>query len=60
MSRTDVDLPMRTFIYILYIYIYILYGFLNKILTSQGSPLPGSKPGTGGFTMEHNIKINVG
>jgi hypothetical protein len=34
-DRTDVDLPMRTFIK-------MLYEFLNRTLTSQGSLLPGS------------------
>jgi hypothetical protein len=36
-SRTGVDLPMRTFIT-------ILFEFLNKTLTSQGSLLHGSNP----------------
>ena len=35
MNRTDVDLPMRTFIK-------LLCEFLNKTLTNQGSLFPGS------------------
>ena len=41
MNRTDVDLPMRTFIKNLF--------ELKKTPYISGEPVPGVEPGTGGF-----------
>jgi hypothetical protein len=43
-GRTDVDLPLQTFIK-------DLYEFLNKNPYISGKPVPGVEPGTGGFNM---------